>query len=192
MKWLYIFIVSFASCQGFPGLTKHSDEENVYIHPSFVTDTLTDPHLQDRLIQDDKNDEDMLSVRKLRRETTVQLKSPGIGTLSQKGTIVDNRSHQLNGMGFVTKDFTRKGFAPDAFGGSLGYVNKPTGSNLGIGADSIRGYGTDLSASGRLNLLQLPNGNFGVSGHYGRHFGHRPPPRHNNEWGVFAGTDFWF
>ncbi|XP_076259197.1 uncharacterized protein LOC143195686 [Rhynchophorus ferrugineus] len=146
MKLLFVLVVTIFSCQGFPSKIKYSEEENVYLQPPSTSDDI-DNH-QGREIErkvnlgDNKGEDSyLLPLGRAKRQTSVQLKSPGIGTLSHKSIILDNRNHQLSGMGFVTKDFTRKGLTPDILGGNLGYVNKPSGSKLGIGADSIRGYG---------------------------------------------------
>ncbi|CAG9772815.1 unnamed protein product [Ceutorhynchus assimilis] len=112
-----------------------------------------------------------LQRHKRQQATSFDLKNPGIGTLSHTGTIVDNQNHLLTGTGYASKDFTRGGLKPDAYGAQVDYSHKPSGSVLGLGADHVRRAGTDVRASGTWNFVNTKNAEVGLNGQYGRHFG---------------------
>ncbi|KAH1005159.1 hypothetical protein HUJ04_006194 [Dendroctonus ponderosae] len=124
------------------------------------------------------------------RQTSVNVESPGIATIQHSGTVFDNNRHRLDGSGYVSKDFSRGGgLRPDAVGGSLDYLHKPSSSSVGVQADHFRHGGTDLKASGTWNFIDTPNAEVGLTGSYGRHFG---SGSRNPDWGVFLGGTWRF
>ncbi|KAF7268741.1 hypothetical protein GWI33_018093 [Rhynchophorus ferrugineus] len=109
----------------------------------------------------------LLPLGRSKRQTSWQIKNPGIATISHTGG----------------------GFAPETYGGNVGYIHKPTGSNLGVGADHTRGSGTNVHASGTYNFLKTKNGALGLTGEYGRNLG---GPGGKPNWGVFLGGKWNF
>lgn len=61
-----------------------------------------------------------------------------MATLSHQRTFIDNANNRLDGSGYVSKDLRGHGIQPDAYGGGLGYLHKPSGSTLGVNADHVR------------------------------------------------------
>lgn len=71
-------------------------------------------------------------------QTSVNIKDPGVATLSHQSTILNNGNHRLDGSGYVSKDLRGHGIKPDAYGGGLDYLHKPSGSTLGVNTDHVR------------------------------------------------------
>ncbi|XP_076260692.1 uncharacterized protein LOC143196689 [Rhynchophorus ferrugineus] len=131
----------------------------------------------------------LLPLGRSKRQTSWQIKNPGIATISHTGTILNNPNHYVSGTGYLSKNLRGGGFAPETYGGNVGYIHKPTGSNLGVGADHTRGSGTNVHASGTYNFLKTKNGALGLTGEYGRNLG---GPGGKPNWGVFLGGKWNF
>nr|ABZ80663.1 hypothetical antimicrobial peptide [Sitophilus zeamais] len=181
MKVFVVFSLILAVAFAYPFDVPQPDGE---VHEEYQPSTVVE----------DENGEHYYLVplgRTKRQTTNWQIQSPGIASLSHKGTILDNPNHHPDGSGYVTKDLRGHGLAPDAYGGRVDYTHKPTGSNLGVGADHARGFGTDVTASGTYNFLHSKSGDLGVTGQYGRHFG-GPGGTGRPNWGVFVGGKYRF
>ncbi|XP_060531972.1 uncharacterized protein LOC132705412 [Cylas formicarius] len=115
----------------------------------------------------------LVPLHRNRRQTNWSLSGPKLtGSVSHQGTIFNSPNHRLDGSAYASKNFAQsRGLQPDMMGGRLDYSHKPTGSGVSVGADHMRGGGTDLSATGRYNIYNTKNWNVGVSGEYSRHFG---------------------
>ncbi|XP_050302377.1 uncharacterized protein LOC126740406 [Anthonomus grandis grandis] len=120
-----------------------------------------------------------------RQQTDYRLDSKGNLFLGHKGTILDNQNHRLDGQGYVVKNVKGHGLSPDAHGGALDYLNKPTGLNLGVSANHVRHGGTKVGATGGWNFIQRKDAEVGISGRYDRVSGGPGPSR--EDYGVFLG-----
>nr|WOJ43253.1 attacin 3 [Lasioderma serricorne] len=95
-------------------------------------------------------------------------------TAGHGGTLYQNDRHQVDGSAFASQNFRH--FKPDGpltTGGRVDYLHKPSGSSASVGASNTRGFGTDLSAQGNLNLYRSQNGRttLDANARYDRHFG---------------------
>ncbi|KAK9727828.1 Attacin, C-terminal region [Popillia japonica] len=111
----------------------------------------------------------LVPISRVRRQTTGGVDSNGRASISHTGTIVDNNRHHLIGSASASKQFRPNG--PLTVGGTLDYTHKPSGSTLGVGASNTRGFGTDVSATGRYNFYNKGGTSVFAEGNYGRHFG---------------------
>ncbi|KAK9870777.1 hypothetical protein WA026_009738 [Henosepilachna vigintioctopunctata] len=126
-----------------------------------------------------------LPLSRQRRQTSVGI-GRGMGggtqvTLGHQGTIFQNDKHLVTGGGFASKQFRPVG--PTTVGGNLGYQHIPSGSGINIGAQNTRHFGTDLQATGNVNLWRQGNSRLDASGSYGRHYG-GPWGTGRPNWGV--------
>lgn len=94
----------------------------------------------------------------------------GLG-ISHTGNIFDNNNHRLDATASAAKGWNSHGLKPDQFGGRLDYSHKPSGSSVFVGADRVRGYGTDVNAGMKYNIHQSKNWGVDLTGQYGRRFG---------------------
>lgn len=91
--------------------------------------------------------------------------------ISHTGNVFDNNNHRLDGTASAGKNWGSHGLRPDQVGGRLDYSHKPSGSSAFVGADNMRGYGTDVNAGVKYNIHQSKNLGVDLTGQYGRHFG---------------------
>ncbi|XP_050302228.1 uncharacterized protein LOC126740308 [Anthonomus grandis grandis] len=108
----------------------------------------------------------LVPLNRVRRQqqTNYRLDSKGNLFLGHKGTILDNQNHRLDGQGYVVKNVKGHGLSPDAGGGALNYLNKPSNLNLGVSADHVRHGGTNVGATAGWNFIQQKNAEVGLSG----------------------------
>ncbi|XP_018563821.1 uncharacterized protein LOC108905443 [Anoplophora glabripennis] len=106
--------------------------------------------------------------REKRQATKLDISNTGV-TLGHKGNIFDSNSHKLDGSAYATKNFGTRGL--DQFGGRLDYAHKPSASNVFLGADQTRHFGTDVKAGAQYNFVHKKDFDVGVVGQYERHFG---------------------
>ncbi|KAI7815566.1 attacin 2, partial [Rhyzopertha dominica] len=105
---------------------------------------------------------------------SVDISKSGQGTrvtVGHGGNLLDNRLHRLDASGFASKQFHPSG--PLTVGGNLDYTHKPSGAGLGLGAQHTHRFGTDLSATGKVNLYRGNGGRttLDANAQYNRHFG---------------------
>lgn len=121
------------------------------------------------------------------RQTQWGINQGGAG-ISHTGTLMNNGNHRLDGTASAAKNWGSHGVRPDQVGGRLDYSHIPSGSSAFLGADNMRGYGTDLNAGGKLNLHQTKNFGVDLTGQYGRHFG-GPGGTGGPNYGVFLNAN---
>ncbi|XP_018563822.1 uncharacterized protein LOC108905445 [Anoplophora glabripennis] len=106
--------------------------------------------------------------REKRQATKLDISNTGM-TLGHKSNILDSNSYKLDGSAYATKNFGTGGIGQ--FGGRLDYAHKPSASNVFLGADHTRHFGTDLKAGAQYNFIHKKNFDMGIVGQYERHFG---------------------
>ncbi|XP_050302383.1 uncharacterized protein LOC126740413 [Anthonomus grandis grandis] len=140
------------------------------------------------LVEDEDGEQyHLVPLSRVRRQqqTDYRLDSKGNLFLGHKGTILDNDNHRLNGEGYLVKNVKGHGLSPDAHGGALDYLNKPTGLTAGLSADHMRHMGTKVGATAGWNFIQTKDAQVGISGRYDRISGGPGPSR--QDYGVFLG-----
>lgn len=125
------------------------------------------------------------------RQTKWGVNPSGVG-ISHTGNFFDNDNHRLDGTVSLGKNWNSQGLRPDQLGGRLDYNHKPSGSSAFVGANNIRGYGTDVNAGLKYNILQGKNYGVDLTGQYGRHYG-GPGGTGSPNSGVFLNLNgkFW-
>nr|AYV99146.1 attacin C1 [Octodonta nipae] len=109
-------------------------------------------------------------VSREKRQTQWGVNQAGAG-ISHTGNLFDNNNHRVDGTASAAKNWGSHGLRPDQVGGRLDYNHKPSGSSAFVGADNMRGYGTDVNAGVKYNIHQSKNLGVDLSGQYGRHYG---------------------
>ncbi|KAF7268743.1 attacin-B-like [Rhynchophorus ferrugineus] len=178
------FLIAIAAAQPYP----IEDEENAYRQDSIVED---EEGQQYHLIPLSRSKRSEPAKKNTQAQTDWQIRKPGILTVSHKGTILDNKNHQLGGMGYVQKNLRGHGIEPEVLGGGLKYTHIPSNSNLKIGADHARGLGTNLKASGTYNIYHSKNADLGLTGQYNRVI-NTPYGNLKPNWGVYLGGQYRF
>nr|XP_022912793.1 attacin-B-like [Onthophagus taurus] len=109
------------------------------------------------------------------------------GTITHTGTLLNNNNHNLMGTGAISGGKHQ----PVGIGGGLDYTHKPSASTFSASANHLRGFGTDVGASGRYNFVNKPNTQAYVGGNYNRHFG-GPFGTGRPNYGAFVGLTHRF
>ncbi|KAF7268742.1 hypothetical protein GWI33_018094 [Rhynchophorus ferrugineus] len=178
------FLVAVATAQQYT----IEDEEDIYRQDSIVEDEAGQQYYLVPLSRTKRSEPEKKNTQP---QTDWKVESPGILTVSHKGTILDNNKHQLDGMGYVQKNLRGHGIEPEVFGGGLKYTHKPSESNLKIGADHARGFGTKLHADATYNIYHSKNADVGLTGQYSRVID-TPIGNLKPNWGVFLGGQYRF
>ncbi|CAH1990087.1 unnamed protein product [Acanthoscelides obtectus] len=110
-------------------------------------------------------------------QTGVSANQQGV-TLSHGGNILDRNGHTLDGSAYASKGYHSPGLRPDAFGGQLNYNHEPSRTSGYLGADHVRGFGTDARAGVQHDFYRNKNFNVGAGvgaeRHYGGPYGNGP------------------
>nr|QYL02208.1 attacin 2 [Lasioderma serricorne] len=126
------------------------------------------------IIEDDQGLQYIVVPSRVRRDLDISKSGSGTRvTAGHGGTIFKNDRHQLDGSAYASQNFKHfKPAGPLTTGGELQYQHLPSGSSASLGATNTRGYGTDLSAQGNLNLYRSQDGRTTLDayGNYDRHY----------------------